>query len=70
MIENGDRGQRYQVEVFGWPEENKWYVFGFTSNPDGGAMLISASKNPSITAMKIVDRVHKDFRMIFDKGAK
>jgi hypothetical protein len=68
MIETGDRGQRYQVEVFGWPQENKWNVFGFTSNPDGGAMRESAMVNPSITAMKIVDRFHKDFRMIFEKA--
>lgn len=53
----GDRGQRYEVRVTGYPEAGKTMVVGWTDDVDrAGAILTSILKAPGATSAEIFDR--------------
>lgn len=55
----GDRGQRYEVRVTGYPKPEE-SVLGWTDNLDrAGEMLTSILKAPGATSATIFDRVEQ-----------
>lgn len=54
----GDRGQRYEIRVTGWPEEGKTTVLGWAEELDrAAAMAASIRKAPGCVSTEIFDRV-------------
>lgn len=54
----GDRGQRYEVRVTGWPNEGKTGVLGWTDDlARADKMAASIRKAPGCTSTEIFDRL-------------
>ncbi|MEZ5709691.1 MAG: hypothetical protein R3E02_09930 [Blastomonas sp.] len=53
----GDKGQRYEIRVFGWPLEDQWNVVGWAGNwPSARRMAKAFQKVPGVQGYEITDR--------------
>jgi hypothetical protein len=54
----GDKGQRYVLQYFGWPEEDQWNDCIYSDTPFVAARLLDIKCNlpPSCTAVRVLDR--------------
>lgn len=65
----GDKGQRFEVSIFGYPEDN-WFVIGWAPTHDSAVKFGSGFRSaPGAAKMRIVDRedVNPDFVVDFSQ---